>query len=136
MVSISTLNTASDLRHRNFIGVRPLNYEESEDDSNDSDIEENDQKIPGMESDEEKASNKKSKPLDKEILKIKENIKSEKDLKRFVKKKAKQELKKSKVIQSRNHLHKKKSIKLSHRKKHFQEKFMKKHKKIPKHNKK
>lgn len=133
-VSISTLNSG-DLRKKNFIGIRPQNYESDQESGSGTEDNNNIHKIPGMESDEESAP-KKPKKVDEEILKIKEKIKSEKDIKRFIKQKAKQSLKKSKVIKSRDHLHKKKSLKLSHRKKQLQEKFMKKHKKIPKNKKK
>jgi hypothetical protein len=129
-VSISTLDTDKIARKKNFIGVRPPNYQQNEGSSESEEDEDTTNKIPGMESDEENV--KANKPaIDPEILKIKDKIKSEKDIKKLIKDKAKQTLKKSKVLKARDHLQKKRSKKLSHRKKHFQEKFLKKHKKIP-----
>jgi hypothetical protein len=43
-------------------------------------------------------------------------------------------IKKSKIIQKKNQLNHKRNVKLSNRKKQIKEKFLKKHKKIPKHN--
>jgi hypothetical protein len=127
-VTISTIKP-EELAKKNFIGYRKVRSDsEGEDENSASEVDANE--IPGMETDKVKVKAKEER--DKNFQKLAENCKSEKDVKKLIKQQAKTAMKKSKIIQKKNHLNHKRNVKLSHRKKFKNEKFLKKHKKIPK----
>lgn len=130
MVTINSLTTEEISRKKNFIGIRRVKADTSESE------EEPEQKpdansIPGMEMGPVKAVKKVPDAADKRIQKIAEKIKSEKDIKKYIKRQSKQSIKKSKAFQTRDKLNNKKNVKLSQRKKNVKDKFLKKRGKLP-----
>ncbi|CAG9803962.1 unnamed protein product [Chironomus riparius] len=128
-----TIHISKPKEDKKFIGLKKFKESDDENNSDESEKAQDDNKISGMEVEDKTA---KSGDNERELPKHLKDIKSEKDFKKLIKKQTKTALKKSKIIQKKNQLNSKRNVKLSNRKKHFKEKFLKKHKKIPKHNNK